>query len=260
MKDRSTGHFSFPYYVDQFDTTPEPVEMAKSCTAYVLRYGKPLLITSELFKQLEKQNEVALIGSPSLSWVGVPLKTPDGTIGVLVLQHYQTENVYSEHDLQFLDSVGSQIAVAIERRQTDGELRKERLLLRAVFDNVSDSIYCKDTSGRKTLANHTELLFSQINSESEILGKTDFELYPKEIAEAFFADDQVVLQTGQPVINREEFVLDSNGMKKWLLTSKLPMRNEYGNITGLVGIGRNVTNSRQTKDEIKLKNEELLCA
>jgi PAS domain S-box-containing protein len=251
LYDKNTGLFSFPYFVDQFDTTPEPVELDRSCTAYVLRIGKPLLITPELFKQLEKQNEVKLIGSPSPSWVGVPLKTPDGTIGVLVLQHYTEENVYSEHDLQFLDSVGSQIAVAIERRQAEGELRKERLLLRTVIDNIPDSIYCKDTAGRKTLANQTELLFSQINSEHEILGKTDFDLYPKELAESFFADDQVVLQTGQPVINREEFVLDSNGLKKWLLTSKLPLKDEYGNITGIVGIGHDITNRRQTQEELR---------
>lgn len=251
LYDKNTGLFSFPYFTDQYDTTPEPVVMHKSCTAYILRYGKPLLITPELFRQLEQQNEVALIGSPSPSWVGVPLKTPDGTIGVLVLQHYEKENVYSKHDLQFLDSVGSQIAVAIERRQAEGELRKERLLLRTVIDNIPDSIYCKDTAGRKTLANHTELLFSQINSESEILGKTDFDLYPKELAEAFHADDQLVLQTGQPVINREEFVMDNNGHKRWLLTSKLPMKDEYGNITGLVGIGRDITIRRQTQEELR---------
>ena len=260
LHDKNTGFFSFPYFVDQFDTTPEPVEMPKSCTAYVLRKEKTLLINPDLFKQLEKQNEVGLIGSPSPSWVGVPLKTPDGTIGVLVLQHYEKENVYSEHDLQFLDSVGSQIAVAIERRQAEGKLQKERLLLRTVIDNIPDSIYCKDTAGCKTLANHTELRFAQVTSETEILGKTDFDLYPKELAEAFYADDQVVLKTGQPVINREEFVMDNNGRKRWLLTSKLPLKDEVGNITGIVGIGRDVTIRRQIQEEIKLKNEELICS
>ena len=257
LYDKNTGLFSFPYFVDQFDATPEPVEMPKSCSAYVLRVGKPVLITPELFRQLEKQNEVELVGSPSPSWVGVPLKTPDGTIGVLVLQHYTNKNIYSEHDIQFLDSVGSLIAMAIKRRQAEVELRKERLLLRTVIDNIPDSIYCKDTAGRKTLANQTELFYSQINSESEILGKTDFELYPKELAEKFFADDQMVLKTGQPVINREEFLFDNNGQKKWLLTSKLPLKDEYGNITGLVGIGHDITNRRQTQEELRESENNL---
>ncbi len=144
-----------------------------------------------------------------------------------------------------------------DRRQAEVDLRNERLLLRTVIDNIPDSIYCKDTAGRKTLANHTELQYSGVTSETEIMGKTDFDLYPKELAEAFFADDQVVLQTGQPVLNREEFVFDNNGLKKWLLTSKLPMKDEVGNITGIIGIGRDITIRRQALEEIKLKNEEL---
>jgi PAS domain S-box-containing protein len=251
LYDKNTGLFSFPYFVDQFDTTPEPVEIAKSCTAYVLRLGKPVLITPELFKQLEKQNEVKLVGSPSPSWVGVPLKTLGGTIGVLVLQHYEMENVYSEHDIQFLDSVGTQVAMAIERAQSDTKLRSERLLLRTVIDNIPDSIYCKDTAGRKTLVNSTELMYSGVSSEAEILGKTDFDIYPKELAEGFFADDQLVLQTGQPVLNREEFVLDKNGMKRWLLTSKIPMKDEVGNITGIIGIGRDISIRREALENLR---------
>jgi PAS domain S-box-containing protein len=251
LHDKNTGLFSFPYFEDQIDSIPGPLALLKSCTAYVFRTGKTVLINPEIFKQLEKQNEVKLIGVPSPSWIGVPLKTPDGTIGVLVLQHYEKENIYSEHDIQFLDSVGSQIAVAIVRRQAERDLRNERLLLRTVIDNIPDSIYCKDTAGRKTLVNLTELRFSRVNSETEIIGKTDFDLYPKELAEAFYADDQIVLQTGQPVLNREEFVLDNNGMKRWLLTSKIPMKDEVGNITGIIGIGRDITSRRQAAEELR---------
>ena len=144
-----------------------------------------------------------------------------------------------------------------ETEQAKSDIRNERLLLRTVIDNIPDSIYCKDTAGRKTLVNLTELQYSRTTSETEIIGKTDFDLYPKELAEAFFADDQIVLQTGQHVLNREEFVLDNNGMKKWLLTSKIPMKDEAGNITGIIGIGRDITSRRQAEEELKLKNEEL---
>lgn len=257
LHDQNTRLFSFPYFVDQFKSTPEPEEMLKSCTAYVFRTGKPLIMTPELFKQLEKQNEVGLIGAPSPSWIGVPLKTPSRTIGVIVLQHYEKENVYSEHDIQFLDSVGSQIAMAIDRWQANVGLINERLLLRTVIDNIPDSIYCKDINSRKTLANLAELHFSRTKTETEIIGKTDFDLYPKEIAEGFFADDRLVLQTGRPVINREEFLFDDKGQKRWLLTSKLPMKDEKGNIVGLVGIGRDITARRKAAEEIKRKNEEL---
>ncbi|HEY5491567.1 MAG TPA: GAF domain-containing protein, partial [Gemmatimonadaceae bacterium] len=106
LHDERTGLFSFPFFVDQRDSTPLPVAMPHSCTAYVLRRGEPLLLTPTISRQLREQNEFALVGSPSLSWMGVPLRTPSRIIGVLVLQDYARENCYSEHDLRFLAEVG----------------------------------------------------------------------------------------------------------------------------------------------------------
>ena len=91
----------------------------------------------------------------------------------------------------------------------------------------------------------------RVHSEAEILGKNDFELYPKELAEGFFADDQVVLRTGQPVLNREECIYDEKGEKRWLLTSKLPLRDKEGRTIGLVGIGRDITERQRAEDQLR---------
>jgi len=258
LYDPNTELFSYPYFVDKLDTAPLPVAKEKSVTQYVFRTGKPLLMSPEIFEQLKEQNEVELIGSPAPSWIGVPLRTPTRTIGVLALQHYEKKNIYTEQDVKFLESVGSQIAIAIDRKQVEEDLRNERLLLRTVIDNIPDSIYCKDLAGRKTLANLTEVNYSGVKSVAEIIGKSDFDVYPKELAEGFFADDQLVMLTGQSVINKEEFIIDQEGQKQWLLTSKIPLKDEKGNIIGILGIGRNITNHRQTEQdlresEIKLK-------
>ena len=135
------------------------------------------------------------------------------------------------------------------------ELLKERLLLRTLIDSVPDSIYAKDTAGRKTMANPGDLKNLKCKTEAEVIGKTDFDFFPKDIAEKLWADDQKVLQ-GQPVINQEEQVLDENGKKRWLLTSKLPLRDPNGKITGLVGIGREITEHKQAEES--LANERAL--
>ena len=124
LYDQKTKLFGFPFWVDKYDTAPEPFAMYKSCTAYIFKTGKPLLLTQKLFDNLVEKNEVELVGTNSPSWIGIPLQTPEKTIGVLVLQHYEEENVYSEKDVQFLDSVGSQIALAIERKRTEEEIKK----------------------------------------------------------------------------------------------------------------------------------------
>ncbi len=129
LHDYKTGLFSFPYFVDQYDSVPQPQSMGKSCTAYVFRTIKPFLFRQEEYEKLLKKNEVELVGSASPSWIGIPLQTPSKVIGVLVLQHYEIENVYTESDLKFLISVGSQIALSIERKQAEEEIKQKNELL-----------------------------------------------------------------------------------------------------------------------------------
>ena len=127
--------FYFPFFVDQFDIAPPPQKVGRSCTAFVFRTGSAMLIPQSEFDRLAQQGEVELVGSPSPAWLGVPLKTPRATIGVLVVQHYQNESAYDMRDLEFLDSVGGHIALAIERRRSEEALRKSESVFRLLFSH-----------------------------------------------------------------------------------------------------------------------------
>ena len=83
-----------------------------------------MLVSPELTEEMYQRGEVEISGSSSKSWLGVPLKTPTSTIGVLVVQHYEEENIYDEGDLEFLSSVGSQIALAIERKRAERAIQE----------------------------------------------------------------------------------------------------------------------------------------
>ena len=136
-------------------------------------------------------------------------------------------------------------------KQAEEQLKYERNLLRTVIDNIPDAIYVKDTKCRKTIANRIDVHNVGCQSESEVLGKDDFLLFPAEIAERFYADDMVVLETGTPVLNKEEYYLDKNGQKCWLNTSKLPLRDEKNQIIGLVGIGRDITQRKLVEESLQ---------
>ncbi len=139
---------------------------------------------------------------------------------------------------------------------TEEELAQERELLRTVIDNLPTAIYVKDLQGRKTLANLADLHNIGASSESEVLGRTDADLFPPDVAQRFMADDQAVLASGRPLLGREELLVNEQGERQWLLTSKLPLRDPSGDIVGLVGIGQDIT--EQVEAQEALARERLL--
>ena len=136
-------------------------------------------------------------------------------------------------------------------REKEAELKlmAERNLLRTVIDNLPDCIYAKDAQMRKIMLNAGDLKNMGLKTEAEAIGKTDFDLFPRDIAAAFFADDQAVMKTGQPVVNREEKVVRPDGEVRWLLTTKVPWRDANGNVIGLVGIGRDITDKKHLEEQ-----------
>ncbi len=138
-----------------------------------------------------------------------------------------------------------------KHKRTEDTLRHDRVLLRMLIDNLPDAVYAKDKACRKTLANPTDVHNLGLKSEADVLGKDDYDFFPKEIADGFYTDDQSVLQTGKPVVNREEYFIDAKGQKLWLLTSKLPLLNEKGRVVGLAGIGRDITKRKQAEEALK---------
>jgi len=131
------------------------------------------------------------------------------------------------------------------RKQAEETLNNERALFRTIIDLIPDAVYVKDADGRKILANPKELQFAGKTSEDEIIGQTDFNLYPDETAKRAFDEDQTVLQTGNPILDIEGELIDRAGILHWLLVSKVPLRNAHGHITGLVGVTRDITEHKR---------------
>jgi two-component system cell cycle sensor histidine kinase/response regulator CckA len=138
-----------------------------------------------------------------------------------------------------------------DRMQKEEELQNERNRLRTLIDMLPHSIYMKDTACRKTMANAIDLAILGCGSEAEAIGKTDFDFFPAEVAELFHHDDQEVLQSGKPVIDREEYYVDPEGHKRWLFTSKVPMRDVEGKVVGLIGVGRDITAIKEREAKIR---------
>lgn len=126
------------------------------------------------------------------------------------------------------------------------QAKSEEFLLRALIDRVPDYLFVKDTESRFLVANPPVAEDLGLRVE-DLIGKTDFDLHPRERAEKFFADEQNILRSGEPMIDHEEFVLTKPGKKKWFATSKLPLRGPDGVVIGLVGVCRDITDRKQAE-------------
>ncbi len=133
--------------------------------------------------------------------------------------------------------------------ELEGQLAAQRRLLRTIIDNLPMAIYAKDAEGRKILANRVDLDNNGVKDEGEVLGKTDFDFFPKHIAEQFARDDATVLKQGHSIVDREELLAESNGDESWLRTSKLPLLGDGGEILGLVGFGQDISLEKRLERE-----------
>ena len=114
-------------------------------------------------------------------------------------------------------------------------------MLRTLIDNLPDLIYVKDVDGRFLLANLAVARIMGAKTPGELLGKNDFDFHAKELAAHYHEDEQAVIRSGKPLLAREEECRDPAGNLMHLETTKVPLRDAAGQVTGLVGIGRDIT-------------------
>jgi PAS domain S-box-containing protein len=142
-----------------------------------------------------------------------------------------------------------------ENKLAEEEINKSNRLLRTVIDNIPEAIYLKDVNFRKLIANREDAIRCGYDSPEQIIGTSDFDLYPPEIAQKYLDDDKKVIENGKTIINKEEILPRENG-DRIILTSKIPFKNDKNEILGLVGIGHDITEKRLLIDNlIKAKME-----
>ncbi len=145
----------------------------------------------------------------------------------------------------------------LQREQAERRLIEEHTLIRTLFDILPDLLYIKDRSSRFLLANQPMAQFYAQASPDALIGTSDFDFLPREIAAEFFDDEQEIIQTGVPLINKEEATLNASGEVRWFLTTDVPLRDSTGEITGIVGVSRDITVRREAEAALRRLNEQL---
>jgi PAS domain S-box-containing protein len=250
LYNKTTGMFDTTFFIDKFDRPFAPHQLGKSCTAYVFRTGQPLLLTQERFEQLVKEGEVELVGTNSPSWLGVPLKSATESIGVLVVQHYEDPNAYTQRDLEFLTSIGNEIALAIERKRTEEQLH----IFAHAFEGTTELISLTDLDNRLVFVNKS-FLQTYGCEEKEILGKgAEFfasPLNPPDIHKEILERTRLGSWSGE-LYNRKK---DGADFPVSLNTSVI--RDKEGKPIGYLGIAQDISERKHAEEQLKESYEQL---
>ncbi|MGB3876746.1 MAG: EAL domain-containing protein [Shinella zoogloeoides] len=131
------------------------------------------------------------------------------------------------------------------------------LWLEAMIDEVPDYLYFKDRNSRFVVANRAIVSDNLREGIDSLEGLSDFDIHPEHVARGFFNTEQEIIRTGKAMLDMEELIRDSSGTLKWLLTSKLPVHNASGDVIGIVGIARDIT-ERKRSESLHLGQAHLL--
>lgn len=179
LYDEKTDIISLPFHKDEMDTFNE-FPAGKTVTAYVIRTGKSQLVDLDRISELEREGEIEPIGAPSLYWLGVPLKIANKIIGVFVVQSYDENVKYTQDDVKLLEFVSDQIALAIERKKAQDELKTNEERQRGIIESSPDGLVVIDLAGNfmENNSSFTELVGE--TSINKIKAKNFFEYVAKE--------------------------------------------------------------------------------
>jgi two-component system, sensor histidine kinase and response regulator len=137
---------------------------------------------------------------------------------------------------------------AAQSQETARHLEQERKLLLTLIDHIPDYIFVKDPQGRFVISNLAHSLAAQ-RSTQELIGKTAFEVFPSELAAQFYADDEAIMRSGRPLLNAERTSIDAFGNERVVLTTKIPLIESDGQVSGLVGISHDITHRKREQEQ-----------
>jgi len=261
LYDPATDLLSFPYFVDEADEPPPPQKSGRGLTEYVLRTGKPILVTPGVFDDLARRGEIERVGAPSVDWIGVPLVAEGQIIGAAVVQTYTPGIRYSEADLHILRFVSGQVAVAIARRHVEEQVRESRDLVERITQTSPVGITVLDREGTITFANEQAERLLGVSREE--IGQRRFNAPQWRITRydgSPMPDDELpfsrVMATGQPVFDVGHAIQWPDGRRVLLSVNGAPLVNAAGAIEGVVVTIEDVTEREELERQLRRSEEQ----
>lgn len=237
------GLLHFPFVKDQYDSSTEPIEPGKTLSNYVMNTREPTLVDGDVFDSLLEKNQVVLVGTKPVEWLGVPLIIDDQVFGVMVTQHYDTNFKFNKFDIDLFTFVSSQVAQAIDKKRTEDALIQSDSDMRALFGAMTEIVMVLDQEGcyKKIVGTNNNLLYRPPN---ELLGRTLHEVFEKERADTFLRYIRETLTTHKKTAF--EYSLTIQNKVLWFAATLSPVTEDT-----VIWVARDITNRKVMEEELR---------
>ncbi|MBV6627592.1 MAG: AAA family ATPase [Rivularia sp. (in: Bacteria)] len=235
----------------------QPIDTCENIPLQIINYVKN---THETVFINNCQTDIpSLIGEYMLhnqpkSVLCLPIINQGHNLGILYLENQQISGVFTQERLQVINLLCTQAAISLENARLYKSQQETNTLLNSLLQTIPDFFFAKDLQGRHILVNSNLAEFFG-KSIVEIIGKTDAELFPREIAESIMAKDRKIMTQG--ITDTFEEVVPTNGEDCTYLTVKTPLKDSQGITVGMIGITRNITDRIKAEAAVIEKSQEL---
>jgi hypothetical protein len=259
LVDKENKKLNFPYFIDEASSIIKNKferKLANGITEYAMGSNKPLFLFEKDIINLQYHNKISIEGSIPKVWLGVPLKISNRVIGLISLQCYSNNETYSYKDLELLDFISGQVALAIERKQKEHKIYEQSARLKAIFESSSHLIWSVDSGFEFTSFNQNYFKankeFYNIDPiEKSIQGKK-----PKKLTKdnQFWKDRYKEVFEGKFLHFETSLTNKYNSQEIWKEIYLNPIYQEDGQIQEVFGIAHDITEKKSS--DLALKESE----
>lgn len=258
LLDKEENQIRFPYYIDehyQGSNRPSSRRVGKGLTEYAIKLKKPTFLYEEDVIQLAISQKIIISGPLPKVWLAVQLRLGKRIIGIIAVQAYKDRYSFSIRDLDLLDFISGQVAVAIERKKNEEQINNQSARLRAIFENSSHLIWSVNRGLDFTSFNQnfSDLIRNHYGFEPQLLQWKKIPATKKKEYTRFWHPAMKEAFEGRPKQFEAQFIGENN-KENWLEVFLNPVYMENGQIEQVSGIAHNITEKKRSA--IALKDSE----
>jgi PAS domain S-box-containing protein len=255
LYDETDDSYSFPYTVDEYDNqaTITQEELRRSLTNYVRRTGLPFLADRESYERLQRDGVAEMIGTPSLIWLGAPLRTSHGVIGVVAVHSYIDGQLYSEEDLQVLTLASGHIATAIERKKAVDALLRSEERYRNLIASMNEGFALTDKNEMIIFANDKFANILGHEKAMDVMGRNLGEFTSAEQMQMFESETKKRCTGAES--HYEAVLVRPDGEERIVSISAKPVFDDAGMFVGTLGLTFDITERKRAEEALKESEE-----